>query len=195
MKMIRFHWKGTADIAQLKETAHFKESEIDFYDNLGGAIFLLSVLCALAYAILLLRARRRMGTFEASLLPMLAGLACAVLTMPIHELLHAVCVSKDNDVHIYRVKASFMTWFIKPITKGRYMAMLLAPVLLLGIIPSVCTFFIPAADPDCIALLLIFSLGNIGMACRDLTNFIMTALRVKNGNKVLPCKNGIFQIE
>lgn len=193
--MITFHWKETLNIATIKEPDNLEGSEINFYDNLGRGISLLSILFVLAYAILLVKFRRSIGAFEASLVPMLIGLFGAVLTLPIHELLHAICISKSNDVHIYRVKAGFMTWFSKPIAKGRYLVMLLVPVLLLGIIPSVCTFFIPDTAPDLITFLLIFSLGNIGMACGDFTNFIMTAIKVKNGKKVIPCKNGIFQIQ
>lgn len=193
--MIAFHWKESLDIATIKEPKHFNCSEINFYDNFGRGISLLSVLFVLAYAILLVRFRRSIGAFEASLLPMLIGLICALLTIPIHELLHAMCVSKNSDVHIYRVKAGFMTWFSNPITKERYLVMLLAPVLSLGILPSICTFLIPETAPNLISFLLIFSLGNIGMAYGDLTNFIVAAIKVKHGNKVVPCKNGICQIQ
>lgn len=195
MKMITFHWKGTLDITKIKESDHFKGSEINFYDNFGRRISLLSILLVLVYTILLVRFRRSIGVFQASLTPIIIGLICAVLIIPIHELLHAICVPKSNVVHIYRVKAGFMTWFSRPITKRRYLVMLLVPVLLLGIIPSVCTFFIPETAPDFITFLLIFSLANIGMACGDLSNFIMTVIKVENGNKVVPCKNGILQIQ
>ena len=193
--MITFHWKETLDNATIKESDHFEGSEINFYDNLGRGISLLSILFVLAYAVLLVRFRRCVGAFETSLMPMILGLICSILVVPIHELLHAICIPRDNDVHIYKVKSGFMTWFNKPITKGRYLIVLLAPVLLLGFIPSICTFFIPETAPGFITFLLIFSLANIGMACGDLTNLIMTAIKVKNGNKVIPCKNGISQIK
>ena len=103
--------------------------------------------------------------------------------------------SRQNNVQIYRVKSGLTTWFTAPITKRRYLGMLLVPVLLLGFIPSICTFVIPETMPGFITFVLIFSLGNIGMSCGDLTNFIITAIKVKKGNKVLPCKNGIFKVQ
>ena len=123
------------------------------------------------------------------------GLISSILTLPLHELLHAICISSKNNVQIYRVKSGLMTWFTAPITKRRYLGMLLVPVLLLGFIPSICTFVIPETMPGFITFVLIFSLGNIGMSCGDLTNFIITAIKVKKGNKVLPCKNGIFKVQ
>ena len=66
---------------------------------------------------------------------------------------------------IYRVKSGLMTWFTAPITKRKYLGMLLVPVLLLGFIPSICTFVIPETMPGLITFVLIFSLGNIGMSC------------------------------
>ena len=135
------------------------------------------------------------GAFEASLTPMIFGLISSILILPLHELLHAICISSKNNVQIYRVKSGLMTWFTAPITKRKYLGMLLVPVLLLGFIPSICTFVIPETMPGLITFVLIFSLGNIGMSCGDLTNFIITAIKVKKGNKVLPCKNGIFKVQ
>lgn len=54
-------------------------------------------------------------------------------------------------------------------------------------------FFIPETAHDPITFLLIFSLTNIGMACVDLTNFIITSIKVKNGNKVVPYKKEFYK--
>ena len=164
--MLSFYLKESLDITKIKDPEHSKESEVDFSGNLGRGVLLLSILFVIVYAIL-----------------------------PLHELLHAICISSKNNVQIYRVKSGLMTWFTAPITKRRYLGMLLVPVLLLGFIPSICTFVIPETMPGFITFVLIFSLGNIGMSCGDLTNFIITAIKVKKGNKVLPCKNGIFKVQ
>lgn len=183
------------DITKIKDPEHSKESEVDFSGNLGRGVLLLSILFVIVYAILLVKFRRYIGAFEASLTPMIIGLISSILILPLHELLHAICISSKNNVQIYRVKSGLMTWFTAPITKRRYLGMLLVPVLLLGFIPSICTFVIPETMPGLITFVLIFSLGNIGMSCGDLTNFIITAIKVKKGNKVLPCKNGIFKVQ
>ena len=160
-----------------------------------GRVDTFTILFVIVYAILLVKFRRYIGAFEASLTPMIIGLISSFLTLPLHELLHAICISSKNNVQIYRVKSGLTTWFTAPITKRRYLGMLLVPVLLLGFIPSICTFVIPETMPGFITFVLIFSLGNIGMSCGDLTNFIITAIKVKKGNKVLPCKNGIFKVQ
>ena len=193
--MLSFYLKESLDITKIKDPEHSKESEVDFSGNLGRGVLLLSILFVIVYAILLVKFRRYIGAFEASLTPMIIGLISSILTLPLHELLHAICISSKNNVQIYRVKSGLMTWFTAPITKRRYLGMLLVPVLLLGFIPSICTFVIPETMPGFITFVLIFSPGNIGMSCGDLTNFIITAIKVKKGNKVLPCKNGIFKVQ
>lgn len=193
--MLSFYLKESLDITKIKDLEHSKESEVDFSGNLGRGVLLLSILFVIVYAILLVKFRGYIGAFEASLTPMIIGLISSILTLPLHELLHAICISSKNNVQIYRVKSGLMTWFTAPITKRRYLGMLLVPVLLLGFIPSICTFVIPETMPGFITFVLIFSLGNIGMSCGDLTNFIITAIKVKKGNKVLPCKNGIFKVQ
>ena len=193
--MLSFYLKESLDITKIKDPEHSKESEVDFSGNLGRGVLLLSILFVIVYAILLVKFRRYIGAFEASLTPMIIGLISSILTLPLHELLHAICISSKNNVQICRVKSGLMTWFTAPITKRRYLGMLLVPVLLLGFIPSICTFVIPETMPGFITFILIFSLGNIGMSCGDLTNFIITAIKVKKGNKVLPCKNGIFKVQ
>lgn len=193
--MLSFYLKESLDITKIKDPEHSKESEVDFSGNLGRGVLLLSILFVIVYAILLVKFRRYIGAFEASLTPMILGLISSILILPLHESLHAICISSKNNVQIYRVKSGLMTWFTAPITKRRYLGMLLVPVLLLGFIPSICTFVIPETMPGFITFVLIFSLGNIGMSCGDLTNFIITAIKVKKGNKVLPCKNGIFKVQ
>ena len=185
--MLSFYLKESLDITKIKDPEHSKESEVDFSGNLGRGVLLLSILFVIVYAILLVKFRRYIGAFEASLTPMIIGLISSILTLPLHELLHAICISSKNNVQIYRVKSGLMTWFTAPITKRRYLGMLL--------VPSICTFVIPETMPGFITFVLIFSLGNIGMSCGDLTNFIITAIKVKKGNKVLPCKNGIFKVQ
>ena len=182
--MLSFYLKESLDITKIKDPEHSKESEVDFSGNLGRGVLLLSILFVIVYAILLVNFRRYIGAFEASLTPMIIGLISSILILPLHELLHAICISSKNNVQI-----------TAPITKRRYLGMLLVPVLLLGFIPSICTFVIPETMPGFITFVLIFSLGNIGMSCGDLTNFIITAIKVKKGNKVLPCKNGIFKVQ
>lgn len=174
--MLSFYLKESLDITKIKDPEHSKESEVDFSGNLGRGVLLLSILFVIVYAILLVKFRRYIGAFEASLTPMIIGLISSILTLPLHELLHAICISSKNNVQIYRVKSGLMTWFTAPITKRRYLGMLLVPVLLLGFIPSICTFVIPETMPGFITFVLIFSLGNIGMSCGDLTNFIITAI-------------------
>ena len=115
--MLSFYLKESLDITKIKDPEHSKESEVDFSGNLGRGVLLLSILFVIVYAILLVKFRRYIGAFEASLTPMIFGLISSILILPLHELLHAICISSKNNVQIYRVKSGLMTWFTAPITK------------------------------------------------------------------------------
>ncbi len=144
LKMLSFYLKESLDITKIKDPEHSKESEVDFSGNLGREEYCCCPsFFVIVYAILLVKFRRYIGAFEASLTPMIFGLISSILILPLHELLHAICISSKNNVQIYRVKSGLMTWFTAPITKRKYLGMLLVPVLLLGFIPSICTFVIP----------------------------------------------------
>lgn len=109
--MLSFYLKESLDITKIKDPEHSKESEVDFSGNLGRGVLLLSILFVIVYAILLVKFRRYIGAFEASLTPMIFGLISSILILPLHELLHAICISSKNNVQIYRVKSGLMTWF------------------------------------------------------------------------------------
>lgn len=72
--MLSFYLKESLDITKIKDPEHSKESEVDFSGNLGRGVLLLSILFVIVYAILLVKFRRYIGAFEASLTPMIIGL-------------------------------------------------------------------------------------------------------------------------
>lgn len=191
--MITFHLKKTYSSPYVKNTTDVKgPSLISFYGNFGKTVSFLSIVAVCAYAIIMVRYRRHLGEFNVSVLPMFLGLLCSLIALPIHELIHAICIPSKIATHIYRVNAGFMTWFEEPITKFRYQLMLLAPLSVLGILPSVCCLFLPTTLPNVISFLLIFSLANLGISCGDLTNLIVTTVKVPSGKKIVPCKEGVM---
>ena len=72
--MLSFYLKESLDITKIKDPEHSKESEVDFSGNLGRGVLLLSILFVIVYAILLVKFRRYIGAFEASLTPMIIKL-------------------------------------------------------------------------------------------------------------------------
>ena len=78
--MLSFYLKESLDITKIKDPEHSKESEVDFSGNLGRGVLLLSILFVIVYAILLVKFRRYIGAFEASLTPMIIGLISSILT-------------------------------------------------------------------------------------------------------------------
>lgn len=70
-----------------------------------------------------------------------------MLSLPfliVHELLHAICFPRGAEVYFYQAinKGVLFVTSIMPLSKNRFIVMSLLPLMLLGIVPLLSSFFI-----------------------------------------------------
>ncbi len=109
-----------------------------------------------------------------------------VLTM-VHEAIHALFYPPGETKEIWRSKeqGAYFVYCEAEVTKGRFIAMCLAPMLILGVIPFMVWFLLPAfiPMPYNIAVAVVFWLMTI-MAMGDVANIYHVLREVPKGARL-----------
>ncbi len=106
------------------------------------------------------------------------GGICGGLSLPIHELLHAICYKKD--VYYYKNLSQLLYFVIgtEDMSKSRFIFMCLCPNIFLGLVPYIIFLIYPN-----IVLLGIFGLICIGMGFGDYINVYNAIKQIPKGAK------------
>ena len=96
-----------------------------------------------------------------------------VLTIPfliVHEFLHAICFPKEGIAEVFWSLAGISLIPCSPISKGRYIIILIVPAIIIGLIPLLIWTFVPFNNITLSSILFTLSCGNLGGTCIDLYN-------------------------
>lgn len=106
------------------------------------------------------------------------GGICGGLSLPIHELLHAICYKKD--VYYYNNLSQWLVFVIgtEDMSKTRFIFMCLCPNIILGLIPYIIFLIYPN-----IVFLGLFGLISIGMGFGDYINVYNAIKQMPKGAK------------
>ena len=135
---------------------------------------------------------RKYGVALISLIAPTSANRAAMLLMPVHELLHAVCYCKDQTVYIGISLEKFAAFAVchEKISRRRFIVMSLMPMLL-GIIP-LAVFLIASSSPILTAICI--PTGVIGMLSPmpDYMDVHMVLKQVPKGASVQSQNDGFY---
>ncbi len=116
--------------------------------------------------------------------------------IPVHELLHAVCYPKDATVYVgvclKKVAAYAVSFY--PISKGRYILMSLAPVLL-GIVPLIAFLVCPIREKALLTLCIVPAFMGMISPAPDYMDVISIIRQVPNGALIQASNDGLYWIK
>ncbi len=116
--------------------------------------------------------------------------------IPVHELLHAVCYPKDATVYVgvclKKVAAYAVSFY--PISKGRYILMSLAPVLL-GIVPLIAFLVCPIREKALLTLCIVPAFMGMISPSPDYMDVISIIGQVPNGALIQASNDGLYWIK
>ncbi len=126
------------------------------------------------------------GLGKISLLAVILALILTAISMPVHELLHAILFPWGSTVYFY-YSVKYLAAFVidlEPISKLRFIVISLFPNLLLGLLPLLIFAFFGIRSGDLNISLFIFGTINLMFGCGDYLNVYNTIKQVPAGNLV-----------
>ena len=140
----------------------FKEPET--MDKLVVKVILFTIPAVLLVALIIICSRLLHGRFNFDYIPipLIVGLFCYILSMFLHELLHAVCFGKGAIVEFYIALKEGMMFVVStsPVTKQRFIFLSLLPNIVLGWLPFLVWTVLPYGEIYS-NILFVFSVLNI----------------------------------
>lgn len=136
---MRIHYAGKfdGDVSKLPHRKHeknavgFKEAEtVEEVEKVGLKV-LPAILVIETIPLILLR----INPFSLHISSFFAGLTLAILTLPVHEVLHAVCFRGDVYIFSNLKRGMAFTVGTESMSKRHFLFMSLFPDILLGLIP------------------------------------------------------------
>lgn len=98
--------------------------------------------------------------------------------MLVHEYIHAIVLSRWVDVDVGWVTGGLFTLPKSAISRSRYLLSLVAPSIILVLLPLLIWIFVPFPNRTLSTALFVFSLGRLGGSIADFSNLILTKRRV-----------------
>lgn len=118
------------------------------------------------------------------------------LLIPVHEYLHAVCYPREATVFVglclKKVAAYAVSFY--PISRGRFVVMSLAPVVL-GIIPLVIFILCPADMKAVLTVCVVPSFMGLISPSPDYMDVILVLRQVPRGARIQASNEGLFWFE
>lgn len=160
MKLV---WKGRYTGEDQLKADYLPENAVKFKEpgsmltlNLTAMLFVIPVIILVAVAVSI---KMAMGTYVDYDFFGYVPLLFALLTIPFHELLHAVCFPKDAEVDIWFSLKHGIAFVHStyPVSKKRFIFISLLPNLVFGIIPLFLWVVLPINDQDISSFLLSFA--------------------------------------
>jgi len=92
------------------------------------------------------------------------GFGLWILSLFVHEILHAICFGKDDEVELYISLAFWFVICVQPITKARFIFLSLLPNIVLGWIPLLLWVVLPYSEAYSSALFAFGALSTLAGA-------------------------------
>ena len=164
---------------EVEGAVQFKE--YDSMEKLSAIANLLALGIMLVFAIpvvmILLKALR--SGVEIRLDRLILLLILEIVTIPVHELLHALCFKGYVEFYTYLRKGLAFVIGTESMTKGHFVFMSMLPNLVLGFLPYIIYFFVPTEF-----WLGIWGMGNIGAGAGDYINIFNALRQVPKGGLI-----------
>lgn len=176
---MRFVWKGKyEDESQLekgnlpKSAVKFREPDTFFKMMLASLWFIIPVIILVGIAIYIKAELGNLSKTPDSF--NLLGFLLAFIGIVPHEIIHALLLPKDAEVHFWYSPKSISAFVHStyPISKNRFIMISLAPNIILGLIPLIVWIFIP--ENDLSDVLLSFANLSLLMGLGDYLNVFNT---------------------
>ncbi|WP_286905272.1 metalloprotease family protein [Clostridium sp. UBA1652] len=164
-------WKGL-----LSETNRFPEKDVpkDSVEFLNPSSKLAPYTPVIPILILIIVSiylkRFLIGQFHLDIKGMIIGLLLTIPFFIIHEFIHAAFLPRDCTAEIFYSPAGISIIPCTPILKSRYAVILIAPALIIGLIPLLIWTFVPITNITLSSLVFILSIGNLGGTTNDFYN-------------------------
>jgi len=111
------------------------------------------------------------------------GFLLAIVTLPLHELIHAIAYPWNSEIVMYYTMAGLGTSCTRPVSKKRFIAIDILPMFILGVIPLFILIFIPKENTILNSILFGFSFIHLGGGYSDVQN-IINILKVPSGSTI-----------
>ena len=162
----------------------------DLRKEMGRGFLMMLPLIVLMIVLTVLKVRKTDYHLEMNIHVILAFagaiVACQGLTL-VHEVIHALFYPAESEKGIWKSKeqGAYFVYCEEPVNRNRFVALCLAPMFILGIIPFVIWLIIPniIPMPYNIAVAILFWLMTI-MAVGDVANVYYVLKEVPKGAKV-----------
>lgn len=164
-------WKGL-----LSETNRFPENDVpkDSIEFLNPSSKLAPYTPVIPILILIIVSiylkRVLIGQFHLDIKGMIIGLILTIPFLIIHEFIHTAFFPRDCTAEIFYSPAGISIIPCTPILKSRYALILIAPALIIGLIPLLIWTFVPITNITLSSLVFILSIGNLGGTTNDFYN-------------------------
>lgn len=168
---MKLKWKGKLSESNTFPKNYVPNNAIEFLNSNNKIEPYLSVIPIIILVIGSLYIKRNfVQEFNINIKGLIIGAVLLVPFIIIHEFLHALCFPKDCPTEIFYSPAGVSLIPCYAISKQRYITALLAPAIILGIIPLAIWTFIPFGNITINSIFFLVSIGNLGAASIDLYN-------------------------
>ena len=116
------------------------------------------------------------GNFDRFLLHLVIASVAMLISMPVHEILHAICFRENVEFYTYLRKGLMFVIGTESMTKRRFIFMSLLPNVVFGLIPFVLFIFFPSA-----LWLGLFGATSLGAGAGDYINVFHAATQMPRG--------------
>ena len=154
--------------------------EYESMEKLSLIANLLAIVIAVICAVPVFFAIKKMfqtNGFEFGLWQIILLFVLEIVSIPVHECLHASMFRGEVEFYTYLKKGLAFVVGPEDMTKGRFVMMSLLPNLVLGIVPYIIFFFVPNQ-----LWLGIWSLGNIASGAGDYINIYHAITQMPKGS-------------
>lgn len=200
---MRISFKGIYNASsQLKESNVPKDAtKFNFDKNseshiFNAYIFMLPIAIVISLFVgisFLLHGYNRIGIDSISSAP---GFVLWIASLIAHEYLHGLCYGKGATVEVYLLLERLVLFMscAEPLSKYRYVFMLLLPNVLLGILPLMLWVAIPHSGYNSSVFNALFTFSSLSLlaGCLDFFNCVMVMRNIPRGSMIQQSKNDLY---
>ena len=161
-----------------KEPESFKKFSI-----IANIISLIVTVALLAVVIIISGVFKDFSSIK-NLLMMMIACVISLLTMPVHELLHAICFREEVEFYTYLRSGLMFVVGTESMTKARFIFMSMLPNLVLGFVPFILFLIFPSQ-----IWLGYWGAISIGAGAGDYTNVFNALTQMPKGSLCYMSKN------
>lgn len=184
---MRIKWCGKLSEENSFSATDVPENAVEFLNTKSKIKSYIMIIPIILFIIICIYFKYKItGRLRANRIGYFIGFLSVFPFMLVHELLHAVSFPVKAKVEMFYSMYGLSVSSPEPISKIRYIVVLIVPAVIIGVIPLIGWIFIPSSYVTINTMLFILAIGNLAGTTGDLYNLTQVI-------KLMP-KNSFMQV-